>query len=322
MSHLPQETLWELGQPGMPMQPEAEAHLQRCEKCRTALDDVKFAQNLLVPVEVPALSEVSAKRIGDALFEAAAKQALQRPWWKVLWPFELSPAFGFAAAAAAALAVAVYFNRPVAPVGPGDTVVAMPGPSGDQAVPAQVAVQPMVPTPPTRFASVTSARNATDSARTVKKLEQVAEGTTVATAKNGSLWMKLPDGSRAGLAAASQVKLSKLDDSAVALEVSGGSLVMVARHRPDRVLTVRAGDLEVIDVGTRFLVSRDVRRVLVAVEEGSVEIRTPGKSRSLTAGHSVEYRDGRLTEQVWSQTSDEPRTLPAPVPPAGGRADA
>jgi transmembrane sensor len=97
----------------------------------------------------------------------------------------------------------------------------------------------------------------------------------VSTETGGSLWLQLPDGTKAGLTGATDVQLAKLDDKTLTLDVTRGSLAMVVPHREDRVLTVRAGDVEVKDLGTRFLVSREVARTVVAVEEGSVEVKTP-----------------------------------------------
>ncbi len=105
---------------------------------------------------------------------------------------------------------------------------------------------------------------------------QVLEtGARLSTEKDGSLWLKLPDGTKAGLTGSTDVQLAKLEEKTLTLDISRGSLAMVVPHREDRVLTIRAGDVEVKDLGTRFLVSREVAKVIVAVEEGSVEVRTP-----------------------------------------------
>jgi hypothetical protein len=76
------------------------------------------------------------------------------------------------------------------------------------------------------------------------------------------------------------------------------------------VLTVRAGDLEVKDLGTRFLVSRDPSRTLVAVEEGKVEVKTPTGTREVHANHAVTWSNGQLTEIAWEASAP---TAPQPV---------
>jgi hypothetical protein len=118
--------------------------------------------------------------------------------------------------------------------------------------------------------------------------------------------MKLPDGTSAGLTSQSQVTLAKLEDKALTLDVAGGSVAMVVPHREDRVLTVRAGDVEVKDLGTRFLVSRELNRVLVAVEEGSVEVKTPTSTETVRAGRAVAWRDGKLESMPWAVREEPP----------------
>lgn len=73
---------------------------------------------------------------------------------------------------------------------------------------------------------------------------------------------------------------------------------MLVPHRTDRVLTVRAGELEVRDLGTRFVVSHEAARVLVVVEEGSVELTVPGRTETLYAGQAADWRNGRLAMLV------------------------
>jgi hypothetical protein len=65
------------------------------------------------------------------------------------------------------------------------------------------------------------------------------------------------------------------------------------------VLTVRAGEVEVKDLGTRFLVSRQEEKTLVAVEEGVVEVKTPAGTREVRAGRAVTWRQGQLHELPW-----------------------
>src|SRR5699024_2046404 len=116
-------------------------------------------------------------------------------------------------------------------------------------------------------AVVASARDATT--ETAAKL---GEGSIISTKSGGRVWMKLPDGSRAGLTGSSEVKLSTLKAKEVTLDITRGSLAMVVPHREDRVLLVRAGDVTVRDLGTRFLVQIEEGRTMVAVDEGEVAV--------------------------------------------------
>jgi hypothetical protein len=317
MSHLSNESLWSVARESPSV--DDQAHLAMCEQCRAELDNVKFAQGLLAepPAPMPVLPEMSARRIGAVLRHAAEKQAERRAssWW----PFKLSPAWLMAPLAAAALAFVAYgLQLPATHEGgPAPVVAKNEVPTQVESpvvVPAPVAPSPAAPAKKI-VAAVTSARNARlGSSATLKKSQQLEEGSTVATSKGGVLWMKLPDGSRAGLTGASQVQLSKLEEKAVTLDVTQGSLVVVARHDTSRELRVRAGDLEVIDVGTRFLVSKDDKRTLVAVEEGEVEVDAPGRRVAVHAGQAVEWRGGKLTQEAWAPTADEPK--PAPPPPS------
>ena len=318
MSHLSHEMLWAAAKAEVNV--DAQSHLALCEECRTQLENVRFAQSVLVePPPAPELQESSARRIGDVLRSAAEKQAERRArlgWW----PFNFNPAWMLAPVAAALLAFAAYLAQPSQPELP----VAKNEPA-PQSQPMHVPMPEIPQTPPPKklLAQVTSAKNARHAAGVLKKAQALSEGSTVETSKGGSLWMKLPDGSRAGLSGASQVQLAKLEEKSVTLDVTLGNLVVVARHDPSRVLRVRAGELQVVDVGTRFLVSRDDKRTLVAVEEGSVDVETPGKKVPVRAGQAVEWRDGKLSTQAWGN-ADEPKASPpvAVAQPSGTKLSA
>ena len=319
--HLSEDALWEAAK--APPVGDDYAHLQLCPDCRLKLDSIKFAQSMLVePPPPPALSEQSARRIGTVLRKAAEKEARRAQWWGSWWPFNWSPTWALAPIAAALLAFVAY---------------RMTGPLPSEGVPSPIAKNDstplMVPTPPPMpeaprplpvkkvVASVKRTKGAKSGTGALKKSQQLSEGSVVATAKGGELLMALPDGSQIGLMSASQVQLAKLEDKAVTLDIDKGSMKVTALHDPTRELRVRAGDLEVFDVGTEFIVSRDEGRTLVAVEEGEVEVRTPnGESTPVTAGHAVEYRGGKLERQQWA-TADElpkahPPVAPRPVKPS------
>lgn len=308
MSHLEHDTLWALSRSELTADDAqaAKSHLAQCAECRVALEDVQLAQSVLsVLPEVPPMPEAMARRVGASLAEAADARAAKHftSWWQSLF----TPRFVFAAALATVLVIvgawvlaSINAPEPSAPI-----ATPTPAPLTPSPLPAPQ-VNPK-PAPARKLsATVASAKKSSTS-----KSQVLAEGSTVATQSGGSVWMKLPDGSRAGLTATSEVKLATLEEKQLTLELNKGNLAMVVPHRLDRVLTVRAGDLEVKDLGTRFLVSRDQNRTLVAVEEGKVEVKTPTGTREVHANHAVTWSGGQLVELPWEASAP-----PAPQPVA------
>ncbi|MEW5742142.1 MAG: FecR family protein [Myxococcota bacterium] len=308
MSHVPHETLWSLARAELPEDAaaDARAHLALCSECQAAFGDVQSALDVLsVLPEPPPMPEAMARRVGLKLAEELDQRAAKglRPWWATLF----SPRLVLVGALGVVLAVVAAYvvTRPA----PADT----PAPIATQQTPppAPEVAPPPVPelpkTPKKKLtATVASAKKARAGDQTAAKAQVLAEGAVVKTEKGGSLWMKLPDGTSAGLTSQSQVTLAKLEEKELMLDVAGGSVAMVVPHREDRVLTVRAGDVEVKDLGTRFLVSREVNRVLVAVEEGSVEVKTPSSTQTVQAGRAVAWRDGKLESMPWAAREEAP----------------
>lgn len=297
MSHVEHDTLWSLarGELSQAETREAKAHLADCPDCRVSFEDVQTATQLLRQLpEAPPMPEGMARRVGAELAEAADARAARRftSWWQSLF----TPRFVFAAALGAVLVVAAAYL--------------LAGATPDQAPHALATPQPAPAAPAARKLQVTvaSAKKATAS-----KAQVLAEGARVSTQKGGSLWMKLPDGSRAGLTAKSEVKLVTLEEKALTLDLERGNLAMVVPHREDRVLTVRAGELVVKDLGTRFLVSREADRTLVAVEEGEVEVTTPRGTQVVVANRAVSWSGGKLTELPWEPTPAQAPAKPQPA---------
>jgi hypothetical protein len=301
MSHLPHETLWALGRNELPREAadDAKAHLALCGECQAAFDDVKGALEVLsVLPEPPPMPEMMAHRVGVKLAEELDRRAAKglRSWWATLFTPRL--VLAGALGVLVAIAAAYLLSRPGADA-PTPTPVALPTVPTPEVTPPPV---PELPKAPVKklSATVASAKKARFGQQKAAKAQVLAEGSVVSTEKGGSLWMKLPDGTSAGLTSQSQVTLAKLEEKALTLDVGGGSVAMVVPHKQDRVLTVRAGDVEVKDLGTRFLVSRELNRVLVAVEEGSVEVKTPGSTETVHAGRAVAWHDGKLESMPWA----------------------
>lgn len=304
MSHLAHDTVWGLAR-GDVMGDDAraaEAHLAGCPECRVALEDVRSAQVALALLpEAPPMPEALARRVGARLADAADAQAARRfgPWWRHL----LAPRLVLAVAAAALALIAASLLTGA----PGQPPALLQSP-----ITAAPPTAPPAPTPVALSATVTSARKATAAGAAATKAQALGEGATLATERGGSLWVRLPDGSRAGLTAASQVRLVTLTARTLTLELAHGSLALVVPHREDRLLVVRAGEVQVKDLGTRFLVSQTPERTLVAVEEGEVEVTTPAGVRVVRAGRAVTWSGGRLTAMPWA-IAPEPAAAAAPV---------
>jgi len=303
------ETLWAYAKGELSLEQAAavKAALEGSAQARAELEQVEASLAVLALVpQPPPMPDAMARRIGRALADQADEATARSltSWWKAF----VTPRAAFALAGACAVALVMFLVSRGPPVPAGDGVAV--GPLANVTAPELTPV-PVTPPPnaggPAKGvkATVASAKNAKSRGAALARAQVLEAGSSVSTEKGGSLWLQLPDGTKAGLTGATAVGLVTLNDRALALEVTRGSLAMVVPHREERVLTVRAGEVEVKDLGTRFLVSKEQLKVVVAVEEGSVEVKTPTSTRVVTAGHVVTWRDGALVELPW----------PSPVEP-------
>ncbi len=303
MNHLSHDALWSYARKEFTTAERAvvKVHLEECAECRATLEDVTVATSLLASLpEVPPMPQDLARRVGESLGSTLDPTAAKgfRNWWANLLTPRLVFACGFAALVA--IGAAFTFTRDEAP---------QPAPVAEQVPTPAPAPAPKLPEAAAPLeATVASAKNST-----TEKSAKLGEGSTVSTSAGGRVWMKLPDGSRAGLTGSSELKLSTLKAKEVTLDITRGSLAMVVPHREDRVLLVRAGDVTVRDLGTRFLVQIEEGRTMVAVDEGEVAVNTPAGERTIKAGRALSWSNGELTEVDW-----EPMPAPAqqPVQPA------
>jgi hypothetical protein len=67
-----------------------------------------------------------------------------------------------------------------------------------------------------------------------------------------------------------------------------GTLDLHVDHRPQRLYVVRAGDVVIEDVGTRFSVDYDGKHVDVRVTEGEVKVKHAGKELAIAAGSTAD----------------------------------
>jgi ferric-dicitrate binding protein FerR (iron transport regulator) len=305
MTHVAPDTLWAFAQGSLDEGADTvRAHLERCDGCAAQLEDVRAAQAVLLALPEPEpMPEAVARRVGAALAEELDRRAARtlRAWWTRL----LEPRFALAFAATSAVGALLVLSLTTP-----STKMPMAGQSHEAPAQLPLTKSPTAASAPKLTARVASARKAK-----VSKAQVLSEGATVTTEAGGSAWLRLPDGSRAGLTGSSQVTLSKLEARTLALEVKQGSLVLAVPHREDRVLTVTAGEVQVRDLGTRFVVSRTEARVLVAVEEGSVEVTTPVATKTVTAGHALTWKDGQLESMKWESAAPTERRAVAPGTP-------
>jgi hypothetical protein len=74
-----------------------------------------------------------------------------------------------------------------------------------------------------------------------------------------------------------------------------GKLELHVDHKPGRLFVVKAGDVEIEDVGTRFTVDYDGKNVDVSVSEGEVKVKHAGKEFAVKAGSAWDLELGPIT---------------------------
>lgn len=101
----------------------------------------------------------------------------------------------------------------------------------------------------------------------------------------------------------------------VVIDIHRGSLDLLVAHDPSRLLVVRAGDTEIEDVGTHFVVDYDGKQhVSVRVTEGEVRVRRSGRHEDITAGFAWTTSSGKLTIAALDRATST--TIAAVTPPA------
>ncbi len=122
---------------------------------------------------------------------------------------------------------------------------------------------------------------------------------TYQTGIGGHKVFALSDGSRIELNTDTMLRVSDgADQRQIWLEK--GEAYFRVKHDPARQFVVIAGDSRIVDIGTAFVVRRDVRRLEVALIEGRAEIEAAKKDAGprsilLKAGDVAVARDGAVT---------------------------
>ncbi|MCZ4344127.1 FecR domain-containing protein [Sphingomonadaceae bacterium G21617-S1] len=102
----------------------------------------------------------------------------------------------------------------------------------------------------------------------------------------GTQTLHLKDGSSIILDRNSALAMRK-DGSEI--QMAQGSAYFDIKHDPSRTLTIKLGDYEVRDIGTRFDVTRIKDHIAVAVAEGQVTVGPAGSAGSvLASGHRID----------------------------------
>jgi len=79
------------------------------------------------------------------------------------------------------------------------------------------------------------------------------------------------------------------------IEMHPGKLDLHVEHEVGRVFVVKAGDVEIEDIGTRFTVDYDGKNVDVRVTEGEVKVKRAGKEQMVAAGNAWTLEIGPIT---------------------------
>ena len=165
--------------------------------------------------------------------------------------------------------------------------------------------------------------------------EAMAPGEQVATGGEASpAHLDFVDGSTALLSEDAHVRVDSQGTDGVWLTQQGGTVTYEVTHDPDRPFVVRAADVTVRVIGTRFVVAMDPGYVEVRVERGRVSVDGPEQHAVLGRGERVriaasapraspEDPGGRPVEAAVEEAPrrDAPEgTAPAPsVTPSGER---
>jgi hypothetical protein len=132
----------------------------------------------------------------------------------------------------------------------------------------------------------------------------------------------LADGSSAVLGHDTRLRFDRIEPSRVDATIDRGEVTFDVRHSETRTWTVHARDFDVLDRGTRFVVTVSDFGVSVRVESGSVEVIRAGASsggRKLEAGESWTSGTGAApveTSPPATTTVPSPPELPSVAPTA------
>jgi hypothetical protein len=131
--------------------------------------------------------------------------------------------------------------------------------------------------------------------------------------ENGA--MTLGDGSHVRLRDSARVRIEHADAHKVEITLVQGTAEFDVVHVPGRDFVVHAERIDVVDVGTRFVVTRDAASTRVEVREGRVDLRDPAgvlPTRTISAGESW---SNTITASSRAETAVESASAAASSPP-------
>lgn len=132
------------------------------------------------------------------------------------------------------------------------------------------------------------------------------------TSSERALAVALADGTRLELEPKTTLIGVAVEATRVELELHSGQSSFDVAHHPARQFRVRAGEVTVVVLGTRFSVERREGRVSVAVERGKVAVEVGGEAVYLTPGQrwdGVEH--GSSTVQPAPSVQDQVAVQPS-----------
>jgi transmembrane sensor len=132
--------------------------------------------------------------------------------------------------------------------------------------------------------------------------EATAPPQVYATGAAESRQVVLADGSSVALLPASRLSIGERGRDLVL----AGAASFDVPHRPQRLLTVRVGGIDLVDIGTRFDVSTAPGMVRVAVAEGRLTARLPdGRGAPVAAGRQLLVDTDRGTAELSAFRPDD-----------------
>jgi transmembrane sensor len=139
---------------------------------------------------------------------------------------------------------------------------------------------------------------------TVPTAPVAAAAFTYASGRELPRLINLPDGSRMTLDAQSKVTAHFAGNQRT-IELVDGRAFFDVRHDASRPFTVNAGNLRLVDIGTKFDVERVTRKVQVSLAEGRISVTAPSLSSPLllSAGDRLTAQ-GDTKPEVQRITSD------------------
>ena len=142
----------------------------------------------------------------------------------------------------------------------------------------------------------------------------VLEGSRIENQAQAPRELLLADGSRVALGASASLTLARSRDDELRLVLDHGSADFDVAHVPGRRFVVVAADVDVVVVGTRFVVTvsegQQGKVAAVSVQRGAVEVRRPH-------AHSMRLHSIRAGQSWSSAAPVEPAAPPTTEPVAG-----